>query len=174
MQLAAVAVVLAALARPSLSQTPGKVIVPKYTSVLSEADSAGYVNGQGMGLAKAAELNGYPGPKHVLELAEQLRLSESQAERTKQSFDSMHLDAVRLGKAIVEKEQRLGKMYAEKKITPENLAPLVMEIGALQSQLRLVHLKAHTDMVAILSEGQIKKYAELRGYLKPTQMQHQH
>ena len=31
--------------------------------------------GRGMGLALAAELNGYPGPSHVLELADKLKLS---------------------------------------------------------------------------------------------------
>ena len=33
--------------------------------------------GRGMGLALAAELNGYPGPAHVLELADKLDLARS-------------------------------------------------------------------------------------------------
>ena len=34
--------------------------------------------GAGMGLAKPAELNGYPGPLHVLALAQELRLTLGQ------------------------------------------------------------------------------------------------
>jgi hypothetical protein len=46
---------------------------------LSDLQVADLQSGRGMGLALAAELNGYPGPSHVLELAENhgLRCSES-------------------------------------------------------------------------------------------------
>jgi hypothetical protein len=36
---------------------------------LSDDEIAALCNGKGMGMAKAAELNGYPGPIHVLALA---------------------------------------------------------------------------------------------------------
>jgi len=39
---------------------------------LSPDEVKDYLAGKGMGLAKAAELNHYPGPAHVLELASQL------------------------------------------------------------------------------------------------------
>ncbi len=39
---------------------------------LSAETVSGYLAGHGMGFAMVAELNSYPGPKHVLELAEQL------------------------------------------------------------------------------------------------------
>ena len=34
---------------------------------LSDDDLKNYLEGNGMGFAKAAELNGVPGPKHILE-----------------------------------------------------------------------------------------------------------
>jgi hypothetical protein len=37
---------------------------------LSDEDIVGLLKGDGMGFAKAAELNGYPGPKHVLDLGD--------------------------------------------------------------------------------------------------------
>ena len=43
---------------------------------LSAEDVAALLKGEGMGMAKAAELNGYPGPVHVLTLADELRLTE--------------------------------------------------------------------------------------------------
>ena len=36
---------------------------------LSQDDQSALLAGRGMGLARPAELNGYPGPAHVLELA---------------------------------------------------------------------------------------------------------
>ena len=39
---------------------------------LSTAETKSYLSGEGMGLAKAAELNGYPGPSHVLALGADL------------------------------------------------------------------------------------------------------
>ena len=45
--------------------------------------------GKGMGLAKAAELNGYPGPMHILELADQLALSDAQLRSSRGIFEDM-------------------------------------------------------------------------------------
>jgi hypothetical protein len=42
---------------------------------------AALLKGEGMGMAKAAELNGYPGPTHVLTLAKELALTESQLQQ---------------------------------------------------------------------------------------------
>jgi len=43
-----------------------------------------------MGLAKAAELNGYPGPKHVLELAGPLKLTSAQVAATEATYRRMN------------------------------------------------------------------------------------
>jgi len=48
---------------------------------LSEDEIAALRNGEGMGMAKAAELNGYPGPIHVLALVAQLGLTEASTGR---------------------------------------------------------------------------------------------
>ena len=64
---------------------------------LSGEDLADLREGRGMGLALAGELNGYPGPKHVLELARELNLTEAQRARTQELFDAMKAEAVPLG-----------------------------------------------------------------------------
>ena len=58
--------------------------------------AAGLREGRGMGLAMPAESNGYPGPRHVLEVADQLGLSAEQRARTQSLFDAMRGDAQRL------------------------------------------------------------------------------
>src|SRR5262245_40913588 len=64
---------------------------------LSEQQISDFRAGRGMGLALAAELNGYPGPLHVLELADQIELSGEQRERVRQLYDSMKAEAVPVG-----------------------------------------------------------------------------
>src|SRR5262245_30244314 len=71
----------------------------------SKEEVDGYLSGDGMGFAKAGELNHYPGPKHVLDLAKQLNLSDEQQTTAQSIFDRMKSNAVSLGKQLVEKEQ---------------------------------------------------------------------
>jgi len=52
-------------------------------AAMSRQEANDLRSGAGMGLARAAELNHYPGPLHVLELAEQLGLSAAQRPRFK-------------------------------------------------------------------------------------------
>jgi Spy/CpxP family protein refolding chaperone len=131
---------------------------------LSDAEVQAYLNGRGSGLAKPAELNSYPGPMHVLELAGQLQLSEEQRAETQKIFEQMRGEAVRLGKSVVEKEAGLNRLFAEGKADPANLLLNVGEIARLQGELRVVHLRAHLEMKRVLSPHQIKRYDELRGY----------
>ncbi len=124
--------------------------------------------GEGMGLAKAAELNRYPGPKHVLELAEALELSEEQRTRTREAFDRMKANAVGLGSAIVEKEIALDRMFRERVIDREKLEAAVGEIANLQGRLRVAHLEAHLELESVLTQDQISQYVALRGYHDPS------
>ena len=131
---------------------------------LSPEDVLAYLSGKGLGLAKAAELNGYPGPSHVLALASELGLTADQKQRTESLFKSMESKAILLGQPLVEEERKLDQMFAEKMITPESLGQSLTRIGELQGQLRLAHLEAHLTQVEILTPAQVSKYMLLRGY----------
>src|SRR3954452_5238324 len=74
---------------------------------LSDDDIAALRKGEGMGMAKAAELNGYPGPAHVLQLAGQLGLSEAQRQDVQVIFDRMSASAKPLGGELLAQEQAL-------------------------------------------------------------------
>ena len=143
---------------------------------LSTEDIEGYLTGQGMGLAKAAELNHYPGPKHALALADELGLEESQRRRAQRFFEEMEADAIALGRKVVDKERALDALFAEEKAAEGDIRPLLREIGDLQADLRLVHLKAHLKMKALLTAEQVAHYDQLRGYDAdaPPGQQHQH
>lgn len=131
---------------------------------LSEERLAGYLEGQGMGFALAAELNRYPGPKHVIELAEGLELTAGQISATRQAYDTMHQRAVDLGERVVALERVLDRAFASGSLTEARLESLTAEIGRLESSLRFAHLRAHLEMRRVLNPEQISRYVELRGY----------
>jgi Spy/CpxP family protein refolding chaperone len=120
--------------------------------------------GKGMGLAKAAELNGYPGPLHVLENRTALKLSDQQARQTQALFASMQAKARGLGKSLVEEERRLDRMFGDRTISHEALVATLARIGALQADLRAAHLEAHLAQRQILTADQNAAYIKLRGY----------
>ena len=134
---------------------------------LSKDEIAGYLSGDGMGFATTAELNHYPGPRHVLELAEKLQLSAEQHKRTQAIFESMKSQAMSLGKQLVDKEQLLDSRFAEGTITDAELEQLLTEIATIRGKLRAVHLLAHLAQRAVLTQDQVTLYDSLRGYQQP-------
>jgi hypothetical protein len=131
---------------------------------LSEQQIEDLKAGRGMGLALAAELNGYPGPIHVLELAERLQLSGDQRKNIQGLLSSMKAETIPLGKKLIAEEADLDRQFASKTITPATLMNSTQAIGATQAALRAAHLKYHLSTLDILKASQIKTYAELRGY----------
>jgi hypothetical protein len=131
---------------------------------LSEQQIADLSAGRGMGLALAAELNGYPGPAHVLELADRLDLSTDQRTRVQGLFDSMKAEAVPLGSRLLQQEAQLDREFANHAVTPESLKASTAAIAVTQGVLRETHLKYHLLTGEVLTPPQMTKYAELRGY----------
>lgn len=130
--------------------------------------------GRGMGLALAAELNGYPGPMHVLELAGPLALTDTQRERMVLLVDAMKAEAIALGERLIAAEAGLDRQFADKAITEKSLNEGVEAIAALQGALRTAHLKYHLATKDLLTAEQVARYAELRGYSGNTARPHQH
>ncbi len=131
---------------------------------LSAEEVEALLQGDGMGMALPAELNGYPGPRHALELADRLELSGEQAAATQRIYDSMKRQAIEIGGRIVELERRLDGAFAHRTIDREQLDRLTGEVARLRGQLRAVHLGAHLELAAVLSTSQRATYARLRGY----------
>lgn len=140
---------------------------------LSPEKISGYLEGRGMGLSKVAELNHYPGPKHVLDLSEKLDLSSEQLRKVEEAFRAMKERAQRLGRQIVEKERQLDALFAGGDASKEKVQALLQEIGALKAALRFVHVSAHLKMKAVLTPKQVRRYDALRGYDRPEGHRHQ-
>lgn len=143
---------------------------------LSERDVQGLLQGQGAGLAKAAELNGYPGPAHTLELQEPLGLTPGQAAATAALMQEHKRRARELGAALVEAERRLDALFAEHRADVAAVQHATHEVALLQARLRAEHLTTHLTQTALLNADQVRRYAELRGYAaaSPAASTHKH
>lgn len=148
------ALALAALVAPAAASL--KTLPPDEQAALAE--------GAGAGMAKPAELNGYPGPRHVLELAEDLKLTAEQRRATEAVFRAMQTNAAAKGGEVLRLEAELDRLYAERRAEPETVAALVREIANLRGELRLIHLAAHFDMAKLLTAEQTQAYMRLRGH----------
>jgi Spy/CpxP family protein refolding chaperone len=131
---------------------------------LSEQQIEDLRSGRGMGMALAGELNGYPGPAHVFELATALDLSKAQRDRTQALFEEMQKTALPLGNEVLAKERELDQAFASGRIDEASLHRILADIGRLQGELRYTHLKYHLAMRSVLSLDQIATYDRLRGY----------
>lgn len=131
---------------------------------LSSEEVEQLLQGHGMGLAKAAELNHYPGPRHVLDLAAQLELTAEQGAGAEAAFKKMRVKAILHGNMIVKLERELDALFAKGEIEETRMREITAEIGQSQGLLRAAHLAAHLEMRRLLSPAQIKKYDALRGY----------
>ncbi len=131
---------------------------------LSDEQIADLRSGRGMGLALTAELNGYPGPVHVLELADRLGLTDDQRKRVQELHAVMKAETVPLGERLIAQETDLDRQFATKAVTPASLQAATAEIGATQGALRGAHLRHHLSTLEVLTPEQVRRYGNLRGY----------
>lgn len=145
-------------------ESPYDGMEKRSVKALSAQQIADLKAGGGMGLALAAELNGYPGPRHVLDLAQKLQLTDQQRRATQDLFVAMQAETVPIGERIIAEETRLDRLFAEHRVTADSLREATRQIGAAQGELRAAHLRYHLAMMTVLSPEQVARYAELRGY----------
>jgi hypothetical protein len=131
---------------------------------LSDADIEELRNGKGWGLAKVAELNGVPGPAHLLEMKNEIDLSTKQLQEIEDLYKIMKKEAIPLGIELIELERELNEHFADRTITYELLDTLLEKIAQVQKKLRYVHLSTHLKTPHILTPEQLSLYNKLRGY----------
>jgi len=167
-----IAFALPTVASLAQSQQPYAGLEARSIKALSDQQIADLKAGRGMGLALAAELNGHPGPMHVLELADSLDLSDQQRAKMQELLTAMKAEAIPLGEQLIAQEADLDKEFANKTITPASLAATTGAIGITHAALRQTHLKYHLSTVEVLTPAQVQRYGELRGYKSGTQHSH--
>jgi hypothetical protein len=165
----ATAVTLALISGPIASAqehvhaNPYTAMENRSVNALSDQQIVDLRAGRGMGLALAAELNGYPGPLHVMQHATALNLTADQQRRTRALFEAMKAEAIPLGQKLIAEETRLDRAFAERTITAQSLNDATAAVGVAQGALRATHLRYHLAQIEILTGDQLRRYAELRG-----------
>jgi Spy/CpxP family protein refolding chaperone len=131
---------------------------------LSRQEVDDLLNGRGAGYARSAELNGYPGPRHVLDMREELTLSPQVVAQLEAIFSHMENRARQLGQQIVHQETELSQKFADNTLSETEMEAQVKELALLYGELRATHLQAHFQTLPLLSLEQVSKYNILRGY----------
>lgn len=164
------------VASPALAQKDDHPHLRRADSLIDRADSldvptglspdevVGLREGRGMGLARPAELHSYPGPLHILELADELDLTAEQRADAERLRAEMLAQARSLGEQIVERERHLDDLFATGTATPERVDRITAHIAEAKGQLRAAHLRAHVAMRDTLTPAQIADYDRLRGH----------
>ncbi len=118
--------------------------------------------GRGFGLAFAADQNGYPGPMHVLELRDRLKLTADQEAKARDLMHAMFAESRPKSVRLLEAEAKLRRLFAERAADEAAVRATVAEVERARSEVRLVHLLAHLKTRDLLSEDQRRLYHEAR------------
>ena len=158
---------IALAAITSVADHPQRVAEPPPVwsiKAFSAEEIALLARGSGLGHGRAAELNHYPGPGHVLDLADELGLEPEQVERLSAIEARMRAESVPLGVAMLEQQRRLEASFAGATAAPERIRTLSQAMAETEAKLRASHLTAHLDARAVLSDEQLARYEFLQGY----------
>jgi Spy/CpxP family protein refolding chaperone len=131
---------------------------------LSDQQISDLRTGLGLSLALAAELNGYPGPRHTLEFAKALSLSDAQRAKVEELFASMTAESASIGETLIRQEADLDRQFADRTVTATSMVASTQAIGSTQALLRATHLKYHLLTLEALTPEQVQRYSQLRGY----------
>ena len=148
----------------SVASSPYAGMQSRTIKALSEQQLADLRAGKGMGLALPAELNGYPGPAHVLELKQPLGLTEEQARGTQALLERMKQETRTIGEEVVASETALDRLFSERRASADTVSQATADAARAQGRLRAAHLKYHLAMMDILTPAQVELYQSLRGY----------
>lgn len=159
-------VFIAVTSAQDVTPTPSGYVDLQFSEIrgLSTELIEGYQTGAGLGFALPAELNGYPGPRHVLDLRDELELTDTQEAGIQALYDDMLPQAIELGEQILAQEEAIELAFREGTVTDTFLQESLAEAGRLESELRYIHLSTHLATIDILTEHQVRQYNVLRGY----------
>ena len=126
-----------------------------------DEERAALERGEGLGMALVADRNGYPGPKHVLDLKAELKLTPEQQAAIEELFARMKRRVLARGKEVLAAEARLNEMFAQGRPEAE-LREQSFRVASLRAELRWVHLSAHLAARKVLTPEQLAAYQQLR------------
>jgi len=146
------------------AEQPYEGLESREIKALAPEEIAALDAGQGFSQALSAELNGFPGPRHVIDLAVDLDLAPAQRAAVETLFREMQAEAIAAGRAVLAGEAELEAAFRGGALSEEELVAMAEEIGRQRGVLRGIHLKYHLRTKALLSPHQVAVYKAARGY----------
>ena len=119
-------------------------------------------DGRGFGMAFVADQQGYPGPLHVLELKDRLRLSRDQEAKAEVLLAAMFAESRPKSSRLIDAEAKLRRLFAASRPDEAAVRTAVGEIETARADVRLVHLLFHLKMRDALMDEQRRVYQEAR------------
>jgi Spy/CpxP family protein refolding chaperone len=117
--------------------------------------------GRGFGMAFAADQNGYPGPMHVLELKDKLKLTPEQEAKVRELWAAVKAEVPKSTR-LLDAERRLERIFAERSATEPVVRAAVAGVEHARTEVRLVHLLAHVRTRDLLTDEQRRIYHDAR------------
>jgi hypothetical protein len=146
------------------SASPYAGLESRQIKSLSVEDIAELRKGAGWGLALPAELNGVPGPSHLLALKDEIGLSPDQVASIEAIYSAMKSEAIPAGEKFIAAEEAIEQAFERGELNGQQLRMLIDNAAAARADLRFVHLSRHLSTPPLLAEEQIERYKSLRGY----------
>jgi len=118
--------------------------------------------GRGFGMAFVADQQGYPGPLHVLELKDRLKLTPEQETKAQVLLTAMFAGSRPKSAQLLDAERRLRKLFADGKADEAGVKTAIAEVERARSEVRMTHMLFHLKTRDLLSDEQRRLYHETR------------
>ena len=137
---------------------PHHMLVQTYEKAFEQNIAAG----RGFGMAFAADQNGYPGPLHVLELKDRLKLTADQDAKMQAMLAAMFAESRPKSARLLESEAKLRQLFASGRADEAAVRSAAADVEKARTEVRLVHLLFHLKTREVLTEEQRRLYHEAR------------
>jgi len=134
--------------------------------VLAERCAAAFerniATGRGFGMAFAADQNGYPGPLHILELKDRLKLTAEQEAKAQAMMAAVLAESRFKSARLLHAEAKLAQLFASGQADEASVRAAVADVENARTEVRLVHLMTHLKTRDLLTDEQRRLYNEAR------------
>lgn len=151
---------------PALPASPYVGFETREVKTMPPERQEGLRRGASLGYGLAAELNGYPSPVQVVELADQLGLDAEQKTRVRAIADKLRKDAIAAGEALLAAEAHIDRLFQLKQVSPDRIEAQTAVAAGQEARLRAIHLNAHLATRELLNPEQIESYQRLKVYVR--------
>jgi Spy/CpxP family protein refolding chaperone len=144
--------------QPGAGSPPAHMLAEMYATEFDK----NIATGRGFGMAFVADQNGYPGPLHVLELKDRLKLTAEQEAKAQTMLTAMFAESRPKSARLLDAEAKLRQLFASGQADEAAVRTAATAVETARTEVRLVHLMFHLKTRDLLSDEQRRLYHEAR------------